>query len=83
MVNNIVIHLLGTIATRHTGSHFIMHVKVKAFCSPFEANILLYIQHFNKNSLKKKRMQGHTEQVDSTRVFIETVGLQVSIICQS
>ena len=62
MVNNIVIHLLGTIATRHTGSHFIMHVKVKAFCSPFEANILLYIQHFNKKFISK-RMKGHMEQV--------------------
>ena len=81
MVNNIVINLLGPIVTRHTASHFIIYVKVKSLCSPFEANILLYIQHFNKNSLKK--MQGHTEQVDSTRVFMETVGLQVSIICQS
>ena len=48
MVNNIVINLLENIVTRHIVSHFIMYVKVKSFCSPFEANIVLYIQHFNK-----------------------------------
>ena len=74
--------MLGPIVTRYTASHFIIYVKVKSLCSPFEANILLYIQHFNKKFISK-RMKGHTEQVDSTRVFIETVGLQVSIICQS
>jgi len=54
--------MLGPIVTRHTASHFIIYVKVKSLCSPFEANILLYIQHFNKKFISK-RMKGHTEQV--------------------
>ena len=81
MVNNIVITLYRDRFLLDPGSHSIMYAKAKWFSSTPEVNILLYIQHFNKNSLKK--MQGHTEQVDSTRVFMETVGLQVSIICQS
>ena len=81
MVNNIVINLLGPIVTRHTASHFIIYVKVKSLCSPFEANILLYIQHFNKKFISK-RMKGHTEQVSSSSiVFMETNSLQVSNIC--
>ena len=51
MVNNIVIKLQTV--TRHAGSHFIMHVKVKAFCSTVEANAQLYIQHLIRNSFKK------------------------------
>ena len=62
MVNNIVINLLGMIVTRYIASHFIMYVKVKSFCSTFEASILLYIQHFNRKFILK-RMKGHIEQV--------------------
>ena len=54
--------MLGPIVTRYTASHFIIYVKVKSLCSPFEANILLYIQHFNKKFISK-RIKGRIEQV--------------------